>query len=157
MNLLGARRSHLGEDGLLALDSRGEARIKVFPQVDQRVLVANKLEDLGLSVHHVLVFQDLLDGDDLASGFDLGLRQRERAERKLVGREGGERHACCLASSRANRGKHTYLEHFAEGTAAEDGQEVKLVQLAGGQPVGRGGRGAGARVDGRGGEERCSH
>ena len=80
-NLLRGGCSHLGENGLLPCNQSLLARIKVVAQIDQAALVAYDLQNLSLPIHHVLVFQNLLDGHYFASILLLSLHEITRLAR----------------------------------------------------------------------------
>lgn len=66
---------HGREHGLLSQDLGLRCCVEVLPQVEQGRLIPNELQYLRLTIHHVLVFEDLLDGHDFTSCFNFSLHK----------------------------------------------------------------------------------
>ena len=61
------------EHRLFVLDGGLLARVEVLLQVDQARPSADHTQDLRLPIHHVLVFEYLLDGHEFSRLLPLGL------------------------------------------------------------------------------------
>ena len=65
--LLRGRCGGLGVSTLVTRDAGWLTGVEVLSQIEKTWVVLDHLKDLGLSVHHVIVLQDLLHCDYLVS------------------------------------------------------------------------------------------